>query len=416
MAGCAVPQKRGDGRLERIIEPTTKRDYWLYLPKGYVEADEATRRSRTWPTVVTFHGMRPFDGGAAQAMEWEYEADRYGFVVVSPELRAPNIWAQFPVRSVHPDFKRDEEATLAILDHVFANTHADPNNVLSTSWSSGGYMAHYMLNKYPDRFTALGVRQSNFSSEIVDAGAARRSIYHPILIINTQNDFKICKDESREAVNWYERHGFRSVAWVYIKGLGHERTPDLAADFFGRVAGVEPSRPNEVLVKRQAIDGNAEGLAFLSGKYNPYQSRQAQPRQLRGDDTALRMAGDGALRRGAGDANRRAPSESQARAPVNIRVSSVIDVQPLHLGFWAVVPSAWYDLAEFRWSLNGELIAKGINGQKVLSTPGEHTLELEVVLPDRQRHAVSRTVRVLPQLQSAESDAPQADAALSRNR
>ena len=398
--GCSVPQPRGDGRLERIVEPTTKRGYWLYLPKQYVEASDVARRVRTWPTVVSFHGMKPFDSAVAQAKEWEYEADRYGFVVIAPELVAPDLlFGQTPLRTVHPGFKRDEEATLAILDHVFRTTEADPTQVLATSWSSGGYHAHYMVNQHPERFSAIGVRQSNFSAAVMSEELARRSRYHPILIVNTQNDFKICKEESREAVEWYERNGFENVAWVYIKGLGHERTPDLASDFFGRLTGIEPETPNRVLARRQAIDGNAEGLSFLRGGSAGGDARR--PSRTVPSYAAQNRAGRSSRPATAQARSRSTPPE---RLPVNIRVSSSIDVQPLNLGFSAVAPHHWYDTAEFRWTLNGEPIASGINGQKQLMQPGEHTLGLEVIGPNQERYEVSRTIRVLPQLQSAADD------------
>src|SRR5262249_22188288 len=265
-SGCVVPQPRGSGQLTREVEPTTKRGYWRYLPKDYVKADDAGRHARRWPLVVTFHGMKPFDNALPQAEEWEAEADRYGYIVIAPELRAPDVLAQFPVQTVHPAFKSDETATLAVLDHVFATTAADPTNVLSTSWSSGGYMAHYMLNRHPDRFTCLAARQSNFSSSVLDPEMTSRSQDHPVLIVNTENDFAICVDESHKARGWYTPHGYQNLAWIVITSLGHERPPDLAADFFGHVSGVEPISPPKVLVQRQAIDGNESGIAFLSGK------------------------------------------------------------------------------------------------------------------------------------------------------
>lgn len=272
LAGCVVPQPRGEGKLTREVEPTTKRGYWRYLPKDYVKADDAGRRARRWPLVVTFHGMKPFDNALPQAEEWEAEADRYGYIVIAPELRAPDVLAEFPVTNVHPAFKSDEIATLAILDHMFATTAADPTNVLSTSWSSGGYMAHYMMNRHPERFTCLAVRQSNFSSSILDPEMCSRSQNHPILIINTENDFAICVDESRKARAWYSSRGYANLAWVVIRSLGHERTPDLAADFFGHVSGAQPRGSTTVLAQRQAIEGNETGIAFLSGKMSASRS------------------------------------------------------------------------------------------------------------------------------------------------
>lgn len=266
LVGCAVPQPRGAGKLQRLVEPTTRRHYWLYLPSEYVQTDDAGRAARRWPVVVSFHGMKPADVAKSQAREWQQEADRYGYVVIAPELKAFDLFfGEFPLRHLNRAFKSDEAAVIAVLDHVFQTTQADPSNVLTTSWSSGGYMAHYMLNRYPERFTCLAVRQSNFSSEVLDPSATPRSLYRPVLIVSTQNDIAICKEESREAIQWYQRYGYKNLAWVYLNKLGHERTPDIAADFFSRVCGAKPNRPPEVLVSRQAIDGNPTGIALLRG-------------------------------------------------------------------------------------------------------------------------------------------------------
>lgn len=475
-SGCAVPQPRGAGQLEHIVEPTTSRGYWRYLPSSYVKADANERGARRWPVVVTFHGMKPFDNARPQALEWELEADRYGYIVIAPQLRAPDVLAEFPVRNVHPAFKSDEEATLAILAHVFATTQADPANVLSTSWSSGGYMAHYMLNHHPDRFSCLAVRQSNFSSSILDSSQAGRSFDHPILILNTQNDFAVCVEESREAREWYKKNGYKNLAWVYIRALGHERTPDLAADFFGRVAGVEPMFPPTVLATRQAIDGNEEGIAFLSGRMSfaksPTGARAATPAlalattpdapksggprpsntnvsvsvkptpqrpnpppapaKSAGNEAAPAMAvrsvpptnvpdysttrqvsssqdNRSAPQRRSDPVAQRPPTASRAdavpsrpnvprRDPLGIRVNSAIAIEPLHLNFSAECPAEWYNSATFNWTLAGEPIGSGVNGQKTIAAPGEHLLSLLVVTADGQEHRSSRTIRVIPRL------------------
>lgn len=259
--GCVVPQPAGEGRLSRVVETSTRRGYWLYLPKNCVgaEGEDSSGSAKVRPLVVTFHGMKPFDCARAQAREWEAEADGYGFIVIAPELQAMDVLGQFPVRRVDRALKSDEEATLAILEHVFATTPADRHNVLSTSWSSGGYMAHYMLNRHPDRFTCLVVRQSNFSSSILDSERTPQSRDHPILIVSTEYDFAICKRESNEAVDWYKQHTYRALSWLRLKALGHERTPEVAADFFACLAGVAPSRPSEVLARRQVLDGEVGG-------------------------------------------------------------------------------------------------------------------------------------------------------------
>ena len=498
--GCVVGQPHGLGKAASIVEPTTKRDYWLYLPAPYVSASDEERRARRWPLVVTFHGMKPFDNARWQAHEWEQEADRYGFIVIAPRLNAPDVLAEFPLKRVHPAMKRDEEATIAILDHVGRTTRADMSNVLSTGFSSGGYMAHYMLNRHPDRFTCLALRQANFSSSVLDASATGRSRHLPILVVYTENDMAICKAESQEAIQWYEKFAYPNIGWVKLKALGHVRTPDIAADFFGRAAGVSPLRTPAVLAQRQALAGNSKGMAFLMGKpaaSTPVASREPTPRtgfsdgadpppvtagvpatssgprselppQIRSSPRAEpiartsrpepasdavyasndrrfdysraelgarqtpprqpdpRLAGS---TRTPSDRSRPAPRSPQADprsakrpAPQNravtpprdfrydygdaneaiaIRVSSAIGIQPLHLGFWADCPRDWQRTANFAWTLNGQPVANGVNGQKTIADDGDHTLGLTVTTPDGKQYRTSRRIRVLPPAPSA---------------
>ena len=420
-AGCAVPQPRGAGKLARIVEPTTKRAYWLYLPVDYIRDSASDRQARDWPVVVTFHGMKPFDTANRQAREWQQEADRYGYVVIAPELSAFHIFGEFPLRTINSAFKSDEEATLRIMDHVFRTTRADSDKVLSTSWSSGGYAAHYMLNRHPDRFTCLAVRQSNFSASVLDPDMAKKSIYHPVLILNTQNDFAICKRESKEAVQWYTTQGCKNMYWFIIKDKGHERTPDLAAEFFARITGTPASSPPAVLVSRQAIDGNEEGIAFLSGKLKDIQSPPASGytslSSTRMSPINGRVASGG---NGAGPYPRPAkpketltvtvpkmksavPIHTQQHNPLKIRVSSAIGIQPLYLGFSAECPPSWRETADFLWSLDGQTIGKGLNGQKTLADAGEHTLSVVVVTSKGEEFRAERTIRVLPRLDDLNS-------------
>lgn len=425
-AGCAVPQPRGEGLSKRIIEATSGRAYYLYLPKGYANANEAERKSQRWPVVVSFHGMKPYDTAPAQNREWQQEADRYGFIVVAPVLNAfAFIFGEFPLNRVNSAFKSDEEAILAILSDVFETTDADPNNVLATSWSSGGYMAHYMLNRHPDRFTCLAVRQSNFSLEVLDPAMTSQSLYHPVLIVTTENDFAICKKESNEAIKWYEQHGYKTFAWINLKNYGHERTPDVAADFFARVAGVRPNYPPRVLVRRQAIDGNPRGLALLAGKLGEPERppRAARPEATPGPPPAVvartprrpvMQAGQTNAEPAAAQtvaeqaASKTTPPRrtEQARAaqqspPVGIRVSSAIGFEPLLLAYTADCPTDWHRTADFLWSLNGEKIGHGINGQRTLTKPGDYLLELLIVTNSGQEFRSNRRIRVLEDIQTS---------------
>ena len=238
VAGCAVPQGPGKGKLMNLVESTSGRHYWLYLPQRYpTEAPPGESDSR-WPLVVTLHGMKPFDSYSAQIREWQQQADAYGLIVCAPNLHTSDLFMELPLKHVHSYVERDERMILNMMDQVLRRTDADPSRVLITSWSSGGYLAHYMLNRHPHRFTCLAVRQSNFSETILDPRYADLYARTPIAIFFGQNDFAICREESRRAVAWYRDRGFSVTAYL-VEGLGHERTPQTAANYFARVCQVQ---------------------------------------------------------------------------------------------------------------------------------------------------------------------------------
>ncbi len=400
--GCVVPQPRGGGRMERLVEPTTRRGYYLYLPTDYVHGDASARSARRWPLVVSFHGMQPFDVASAQAREWQQEADRYGYIVIAPIQHAFSILGEFPLRSRNKAFLRDEETILAIVEHVFRTTHADRKNVLSTSWSSGGYMAHYMLNQHPDVFSCLAVRQSNFTARVLDDHKVAASRYHPVLILRTQNDFAICEKESQEAIEWYESNGYKNFAWVRIRRLGHERTPDVAADFFARAAGVTPSSSAAALARRQAIEGNATGLALLAGKMEPIQRPigAATPASANGAPPATGLESrERSLPRITTRRQEPTPKpvteQLSSSSPLAVSVSSTVGFEPLLLVYSAECPSDWYRRGSFTWTLNDEVIGHGVNGQRTVLHPGDYTLAVRVALPNGATYRAMRQVRVL---------------------
>lgn len=245
-AGCAVPQPRGGGHYERVREPTTKAWYRLYLPVDYVRNNgrHPDPKVKKWPLVMTFHGMTPYDTASAQEKEWEQEADVYGYIVCAPELRTSSSFMEYPLTKEHSYVLHDKRNVLAIMDHLIAKYGADPERVLSTSWSCGGYLAHYFPNRFPNRFRCIATRLSNFSEKLMIEETV--PLYRdriPVAIFIGDGDFPKCKSESQNAVAWYRARNFRVVRGKVIDHMGHRRIPQVAAAFFAEQLGIEPLDP-----------------------------------------------------------------------------------------------------------------------------------------------------------------------------
>lgn len=246
-SGCAVPQPRGEGLYQYVKEPSTGAGYHLYLPVDYVKNNgrHPNPKMKKWPLVMTFHGMKPYDNALPQEREWEKEADFYGYIVCAPELRTSDSFMEYPLTREHSYVLDDKRNVIAIMDHVFATTLADSKKVLSTSWSCGGYLAHYFPNRYPERFTCIATRLSNFSAPLLlDEMVPRYRDRISVAIFIGDGDFPKCKSESEEAVAWYTARGFR-VRGRMIDNMGHSRIPQTAAAFFAECIGLEPLHPVE---------------------------------------------------------------------------------------------------------------------------------------------------------------------------
>lgn len=247
-AGCAVPQPRGQGQYRLMQEPATKTWYHLYLPVDYVrnQGQHPDLNIKRWPLVMTFHGMKPYDNALPQEREWEQEADNYGYIVCAPQLETSDSFMEYPLTKEHSYVLRDKRNVIAVMDHVFATTLADPKRVLSTSWSCGGYLAHYFPNRFPDRFSCIATRLSNFSSKLmIEETVPQYKDRVAVAVFLGDSDFPACKYESEEAVAWYKARRFKVAVGKTIDNMGHSRIPQTAAAFFAEQLNIKPLRPVE---------------------------------------------------------------------------------------------------------------------------------------------------------------------------
>ena len=438
VAGCAVPQRPGNGKCMRLIEGTTQAGYWLYLPEEYVKNDGDNPAGGRWPLVMTFHGMKPYDNANPQIREWQQEADRYGFIVCAPELRTCDSFMQFPLADANLSYvKRDEQVTLAIMDEIFRRTQADPGRVLSTSWSSGGYMAHFMVNRYPERFSCIAVRQSNFSSEMMDPGQIAKYRDMKIAIFFGENDFAICRKESTEAVAWYRQHRF-DVTAKYVGGLGHERTPQTAAMFFAQGLGIEPRTPppigtlvmNDVMPERtssananlhrepgrtpipprrpdtldetnaifpDARSGSSGELATAAGSPSQLTVADVSPSTPQRHPTRYQPPPQTAQRSPARSLPLRTGNVDD-KTPARLRLSTTVGVTPLWVSYRVDLPAEVQKGSSVLWTDNGRPISTAMNGYCVMRDVGQHRLEALIITQDDREIRLSETVEVLPKL------------------
>lgn len=256
IAGCAVPQPPGRGNQFLMQEIKSHREYYLYLPSGFTT-------SRQWPMVLTLHGMKPFDSAPAQAREWQDCADRYGFVVVAPILLNSDLFMQYPLTNITNGVREDELRVIDIVNEVIEHCNIDRNRIYATSWSSGGYLLHYIVNRHPDMFAALCARGSCFNEKILDIENARKMAakHFPVMIYYCENDLAGVRRESDQAILWYKNLGF-PVSSNIVSGKGHERVPDLAAQFFTKNYTTPPPAQN-VEIHSDASVGMSPFMANL---------------------------------------------------------------------------------------------------------------------------------------------------------
>jgi len=238
LGGCVVPQGRGRGTRFFLREPASGRAYFVYLPVGYTP-------SMSWPLVLSLHGMKPFDHAESQELEWEMLADKHRMVVVAPDIHNSDLFMEYPLRRISRGVAEDERVVMKIVKYVTKGCNIDPRKIYATSWSSGGYLLHYIVANNPDIFAAVCARGSCFSIDTVNsipkrkvARLAERKI--PVMIYYGSNDFGGVRQESKQAIKWYKKLDI-PVASEIITGRGHSRVPDLAADFFSQHGG--PARP-----------------------------------------------------------------------------------------------------------------------------------------------------------------------------
>ncbi len=228
LTGCPVTQSQ-----DTPISPTkqreasTRRVYRLYVPSYYDE-------NRSWPLVVTLHGTHGWDSSRAQIKEWKALAEAKGFIVAAPALKS--VQGILPVLKGpwFKDLASDERSILSVIDEVSDNYNVDPNAVLLTGFSAGGYPLYYVGLRNPDRFNMLVARACNSSEDIFETIEVTEQVRQmPIVIFWGKDDLNRIADQSWAAYRWLRENRCFSTSKQKTQG-GHLRRPALAYRFWSK--------------------------------------------------------------------------------------------------------------------------------------------------------------------------------------
>ncbi len=221
LCGCPVVQRRPPGRIRHFTESTTRTEYRLYVPTNYTD-------KRRYPLVVTLHGTYIWDGPLRQVSEWGALAEEKELIVVAPHLKSVQGILPVPDGLWYKDLERDERGVLAVIDEVAMEYNVDPDAILLTGFSAGGYPLYYIALRNPERFNMVIARACNSSIKVLDQIKLSDSARDlPIVIFCGKDDLSLIRKQSWSAFRWLRRHRCYRVDHKEIRG-GHLRRPDVA--------------------------------------------------------------------------------------------------------------------------------------------------------------------------------------------
>lgn len=224
LCGCPVPQPQNTPAKERHeIDSASGQGYWLYVPSTY-------RPDRPAPLIVTCHGTPPFDIANMHIREWKWYGEQNGCIIVAPELKATDgILGDGPIIGM----LANEKNILSIISRLGYRYNIDRANVMITGFSGGGFPMYWVGLRHPDVFSVVAARNCNFSAGNLESWWTPEALRTAIKVYYGQNDPGAIRQQSERAIQYLRQRGF-TVETEVIPGVGHERHPEIAMDFFKR--------------------------------------------------------------------------------------------------------------------------------------------------------------------------------------
>jgi len=144
----------GGTEVKTLVHGGRTRSYRVHLPPSYREGS---------PTALVFalHGYGDTAAGFEKTIGFNHIADREGFIVVYPNAVAfgdqqKQLWNGGGAYEIWWAGQVDDVGFFAkLIDVVSAQYTIDPNRIFVFGTSSGGFMAHHLGARLPDRFAAI---------------------------------------------------------------------------------------------------------------------------------------------------------------------------------------------------------------------------------------------------------------------
>jgi len=143
-----------DTQVKTLIHRGRTRSYRVHLPPSY-------REGHPMALVFALHGYGNTAAKFEKTIGFNRIADREGFIVVYPNAVAfgpkqKQLWNGGGIYEIWWAGRVDDVGFIAkLIDTVSADYTIDPNRIFVFGSSSGGFMAHHLGARLPDRFAAI---------------------------------------------------------------------------------------------------------------------------------------------------------------------------------------------------------------------------------------------------------------------
>ncbi len=222
LTGCPVPQPQNTPVPEQhAVSTITGRGYYIYVPSSY-------RHDRPTPLIFTCHGTPPYDIADMHIREWKMLGEQKGCIVVAPELQGTDgVLGDGPTSGM----QANERTILSIISELGYRYNIDRNNIMITGFSGGGFPTYWVGLRNPDVFNVVVARNCNFSEGNLEGWYPPEAQHQRVFVYYGENDPAAIVLQSRAAIEYLQRKGFRLNTTI-IPGVGHERHPEVAMQFF----------------------------------------------------------------------------------------------------------------------------------------------------------------------------------------